>query len=52
MRLTPRGKRIADTCGSEAAQAMHGLLERLPKSERARILEVLELLAKTLDGVR
>src|ERR1700691_1382709 len=46
--LTPRGKRIADACGSEATQAMLVVLDRLPRGERGRILDALELLARTL----
>lgn len=51
VRLTPRGKRIADTVGSEATQAMLLVLDRLPRGDRARIVEALEALAKTLDGL-
>jgi DNA-binding MarR family transcriptional regulator len=51
VRLTPRGKRIADTVGVEATQAMVTVLERLPRTDRARVLEALETLAKTLDGM-
>src|SRR4051812_1622226 len=49
VRLTPRGKRIADTVGSEATQAMLLVLDRLPRADRGRILDALEALAKTLD---
>jgi len=51
VRLTPRGKRIADTCGNEATEAMLAVLDRLPRGDRARIVDALELLARTLDAI-
>ena len=49
VRLTPRGKRTADSVGTEAAQAMMSLLERLPRGDRSKVLDALELLARALD---
>src|SRR5271155_2250703 len=34
VRLTPRGKRTAESVGGEAVQAMVSLLERIPRGER------------------
>ncbi len=51
VRLTPRGKRTAESVGNEAIGAMMSLLERLPRSERGKIVEALEALARTLDGM-
>jgi DNA-binding MarR family transcriptional regulator len=51
VRLTPRGRRTAESVSSEAVSAMASVLERLPRSERAKIVEVLETLARTLDGI-
>ena|SRR5438552_2480800 len=51
VRLTPKGKRIADNVGTEAQQAIATVLERLPRGDRARILDALEALAKTIDGM-
>ncbi len=48
VRLTPRGKRTADTVNDEAIQALSLLLEKLPRAERARVLEALDVLARAL----
>ncbi len=50
VRLTPRGKRIADAVSSESLQAFASLLDRLPRAERPRIMDLLEVLARTIDG--
>ena len=50
VRLTPRGKRIADAVTSEAQQAFASVLERLPRNDRQRITDALEALARILDG--
>ncbi len=51
VRLTPRGKRTADSVAADALSAMISLLERLPRPERAKIVEALEALARTLDSM-
>ena len=48
VRLTPRGKRTADAVNEESTQALGLVLEKLPRAERARILEALDTLARTL----
>jgi DNA-binding MarR family transcriptional regulator len=50
VRLTPRGKRVADSVATEAQQAFASVLERLPKSDRQRIVDALEALARVLDA--
>jgi DNA-binding MarR family transcriptional regulator len=50
VRLTPRGKRVADSVATEAQQAFASVLERLPKSDRQRITDALEALARVLDA--
>jgi DNA-binding MarR family transcriptional regulator len=50
VRLTPRGKRTADSVMTESQAAFASLLERLPRAERQRITDALELLAKAIDG--
>lgn len=50
VRLTPRGKRTADAVNEESTQALGLVLEKLPRAERARVLEALDVLARTLDG--
>lgn len=50
VRLTPRGKRTAEAVSSEWTLAYSSLLDRIPRSERQRIAEALEVLARVLDG--
>lgn len=50
IRLTPRGKRIADGASTLAEQAFADLLEKLPRSERQKITDGLELVGRALDG--
>jgi DNA-binding MarR family transcriptional regulator len=52
VRLTPRGRRAAQTVGSGATSALAALLDRVPRGDRARVIDSLELLAKILDGTR
>ena len=50
VRLTPRGKRTADTVSTEWTQAYSILLEQMPRGERQRIADALDALARLLDG--
>ena len=49
VRLTPRGRRAAQTVGSGATSAFGSLLDRVPRGDRARIIDALEALAKAID---
>jgi DNA-binding MarR family transcriptional regulator len=51
VRLTPRGKRTAESVAGESMQAFADLLDRLPRNDRQRISDALEALARTLEGV-
>ena len=50
VRLTPRGKRTADAVAVEWTAACALLLDRLPRQERQRIAEAIEVLARVLEG--
>ena len=50
VRLTPRGKRTAEAVSVEWNVAYTTLLDRLPRPERQRIADALEVLARVLDG--
>jgi DNA-binding MarR family transcriptional regulator len=50
VRLTPRGKRTADTVTAESAQAFALVLEKVPRSDRSKVLEALEVLSNALEG--
>lgn len=52
VRLTPRGRRAAQTVGSGATAAFASLLDRVPRAERARVVDALEVLVKVLDQTR
>jgi DNA-binding MarR family transcriptional regulator len=52
VRLTPRGKRVAESVATESLQAFGALMERLPKVDRLRVTEALEVLARWLDAAR
>lgn len=49
VRLTPRGRRIADAVSARWALAAASLLERAPRAERAKIADALEVLSVALD---
>jgi DNA-binding MarR family transcriptional regulator len=50
VRLTPRGKRTAEAVSTEWTLAYTTLLDRIPRPERQRIADALEVLARVLDG--
>jgi DNA-binding MarR family transcriptional regulator len=50
VRLTPRGRRVAEAVSTEWTTAYTSLLERVPRADRQRVAETLDLLARVLDG--
>jgi DNA-binding MarR family transcriptional regulator len=46
VRLTPRGRRMAENVSTEAIHRLNGLMDRLPRGERQRVTEALEILAR------
>lgn len=50
VRLTPRGRRIADSFSSGSSTALASILERLPRAERQRVTEAVETLARVLEA--
>ncbi len=49
VRLTPRGKRVADTVAETTLEALAGVLDAVPRPERTRVVDALELLARLFD---
>jgi DNA-binding MarR family transcriptional regulator len=49
VRLTPRGKRVAEAVSLEWTAACAHLLERVPRQERQRIADAIETLAAALE---
>jgi DNA-binding MarR family transcriptional regulator len=52
VRLTPRGRRIADAVTARWVLAATSLLENAPRSERTRIADALDFLSRTLEDAR
>jgi len=50
VRLTPRGKRAADTSSSGSSQAFAALLEKIGRAERQKVTDALETLARAIEG--
>jgi DNA-binding MarR family transcriptional regulator len=50
VRLTPRGKRIAEAVSGDWSLACAAVLDRVPRVERQRVVDALESLARALDG--
>ena len=48
VRLTPRGKRAADAVTEDSTLAFGSLMEKLPRSERPKVMEVLDILSRVL----
>ncbi len=50
VRLTPRGRRAAVSVGTGANSAFGSLLEKVPRAERARVIDALETMAKVVES--
>ena len=52
VRLTPRGRRAAQTVGTGASSALGSLLERVPRGDRAKVIDALEVVSRVLEGAQ
>jgi len=52
VRLTPRGRRVAEAVSSDAVETLTEVMDRLPRAERQRVTDALEILARAVDGSR
>ena len=50
VRLTPKGKRAADAATASSAQALATVLDKINRSERQKVLDALDALARAIDG--
>ena len=50
VRLTPRGRRAAQSVGTGATSAYGTLLEKVPRGERAKVIDALEAIVKVVDA--
>jgi len=48
VRLTPRGKRAAESATNKAQQAYGGVVDKLQRGDRSKVIEALDILAKAL----
>ena len=49
IRLTPRGKRVTEAAAVAWTAAYTSLLDRIPRAERQRVADALEVLARLFD---
>lgn len=50
VRLTPKGRRAAQSVGTGATSSFAGLYDKVPRGERAKIIDALEALARVVEG--
>jgi DNA-binding MarR family transcriptional regulator len=50
VRLTPRGRRTAESVTQDATHAFTALMDRLPRADRQRVTDALEILARLVEG--
>jgi DNA-binding MarR family transcriptional regulator len=48
VRLTPKGKRVADAITTDILRAFNKLLDRIPRGERPRVIEAFEILSRAV----
>jgi DNA-binding MarR family transcriptional regulator len=50
VRLTPKGKRAADSATASSAEALGNVLEKINRGDRQKVVDALDALAKVMDG--
>jgi DNA-binding MarR family transcriptional regulator len=50
VRLTPRGRRAAVSVGTGASSELGSLLDKVPRADRAKVIEALEAVAKLIEN--
>ena len=50
VKLTARGRRASQSVGSSATSSLGELLDRIPRADRARVVDSLDILVRVLDG--
>jgi DNA-binding MarR family transcriptional regulator len=48
VRLTPKGKRMAEALNAAALRGFNALIERVPRGERQRLTDAIEILARAV----
>ncbi len=49
LRLTPKGKRAADAVNAGSLSTLAGVLDRVPRGERQKVTDALELVARAME---
>jgi DNA-binding MarR family transcriptional regulator len=49
VRLTPRGKRAADSASNKAQQAYAAIMDKLARADRAKVIEALDILSRSIS---
>jgi len=52
VRLTPRGRRMADLMTANAIDALAEIMDQLPRADRQRVMDALEMLARLMGELR
>lgn len=50
VRLTPRGRRAAQSVGNGASSAFASLLDKVPRADRGKLIDALEVLSRVVDN--
>jgi DNA-binding MarR family transcriptional regulator len=48
VRLTPRGKRLAESVNTDTLRTFAALIDRVPRADRQRVIDSIEILAKVV----
>jgi len=48
VRLTPKGRRVAEAVTSDALRAFNALIDRVPRGDRPRVHDAIEILARAV----
>jgi DNA-binding MarR family transcriptional regulator len=50
VRLTPRGRRAAQSVTTGATSSFASMFDKVPRGDRARVIEALEVVSRVLEG--
>jgi DNA-binding MarR family transcriptional regulator len=50
IRLTPKGKRVAEKLSDDMVRTFNAMLEKVPRAERQRVVDALGVLATVVSG--
>jgi DNA-binding MarR family transcriptional regulator len=50
VRLTPKGKRMAEAVAADGLRGFNALIERVPRADRQRLADAIEILARAVSA--